>query len=169
MCTRRCPRPKTCCAMEALEMVGRQTVTSVHFLFPMCLCQQYLSSLLRYKVLDRRRTRQLLWWCLRSGIGNCYIILFRMLSLVLQSFGFSLMLVTMVLRCGSLVQWFGMLQPVERRMVTARSTASDDFLPNHTCAAFPGQSVILIFLSFCWHADRLDRSSRHHSLRRLSF
>ena len=41
--------------MEALEMVGRQTVTSVHFLFPMCLCQQYLSSLLRYKVLDRRR------------------------------------------------------------------------------------------------------------------
>jgi len=27
-------------------------------------------------------------WCLRTGIGNCYIILFRMLSLVLQSFRF---------------------------------------------------------------------------------
>lgn len=76
----------------------------------------------------------------------------------------SLMLVTMVLKRGSLLQWFGMLQLVERRMVTAKSAASNDSLPNHTRAGFPGQALILIFLSLCWRAGRLDRSSWHHSL-----
>jgi len=74
------------------------------------------------------------------------------------------MLVTMVLKRGSLVQWFGMLQLVERRMVTAKSAASNDSLPNHIRAGFPGQALILIFLSLCWRVGRLDRSSWHHSL-----
>ena len=89
--------------------------------------------------------------------------------LLLLPISISLMLVTMVLKRGSLVQWFAMLQLVERRMVTAKSAASDDSLPNHTLAAFPGQALILIFLSFCWRIGRLDRSSWHHPLRRLSF
>src|SRR5271155_3134895 len=56
-----------------------------------------------------------------------------------------------------------MLQLVEK------SGHSHDSLPNHTRAAFPSQALILIFLSLCWHAGQLDRSSWHHPLRRLSF